>query len=116
MDGLANILPDDDQSLERNRFSLHRMSFGPTEEKPKASATFECPVCYEEVPKNQVVALKCDHKFCTDCVKGHITSNLESGKAVSLKCMEAGCPERYGLNEVTPFLTEEQLKVFKAIN
>ena len=36
---------------------------GPRPQQPK----MECPICYEEV--RLMMALKCGHKFCTNCIR-----------------------------------------------
>lgn len=38
---------------------------------------FQCGVCFEEQPEDFVARLEpCGHKFCRDCVKGHVISKL----------------------------------------
>jgi hypothetical protein len=38
--------------------------------------TYECSICYEEVPKNLFVKINCGHQFCKDCMKQHIQNSL----------------------------------------
>ena len=61
-------------------------------------------------------ALSCGHFFCIDCVKGHITQAITSGKAIRIKCMQDGCIDSYMSEDVKPFVTPEQLKVYETIN
>jgi len=63
-----------------------------------------------------MTSLSCKHEFCKECVKEHLSSAVTNGKAISIRCMEQGCPERYDLESVRPHLTEEQLRVFETIN
>ena len=77
---------------------------------------FTCPVCYEEYCKVESVALQCNHRFCFECVKQHITVAIENGSAIRISCMEQGCPETYGEEEIKPFVRDDQLQVFQAIN
>ena len=46
-----------------------------------------CQVCYEEVRKEDMRFLACNHRFCKDCVKEHIESNIQQGKAITIRCM-----------------------------
>ena len=55
-------------------------------------------MCYEEYYLSNMIGLNCDHKFCVDCVKEHLSSNIQQGKAIAIRCMEQGCQERYGLD------------------
>ena len=75
-----------------------------------------CPVCYEDYNKRQMQSLVCDHKFCKTCVYEHLSQAISSGKAVTIKCMQDGCPERYMRADVAPLVKPEQLKVYESVN
>ena len=61
-------------------------------------------------------SLNCEHLFCAECVKEHVTQAITSGKAVSIKCMQDKCPERYLKDDVEPHVTSDQLKVYENVN
>lgn len=44
--------------------------------KPKR---FECPVCYDDFLVEELYTVDCskDHRFCFDCIKAHIETQLE---------------------------------------
>ncbi|CDW86144.1 ibr domain containing protein [Stylonychia lemnae] len=50
-----------------------------------------CPICCE--PKTQYLELDCkdQHKFCTDCTIQYLKTNINDGKVLDIKCMDASC-------------------------
>ena len=61
-------------------------------------------------------SLACGHQFCKTCVFEHLSLAISSGKAVTIKCMQDGCPERYMHADVAPLVKPEQLKVYETVN
>ena len=74
-----------------------------------------CEVCYSEFKRQEMVSLKCAHFFCEDCAKDHITSNIEKGNAVKIKCMSFGCKIDYEADDIKKFVTEEQFTLYSNI-
>lgn len=51
-----------------------------------------CLVCYCEINDNDSFALKCGHRFCHDCWRQHVYSNLEDiFCCLYSTCMQKGC-------------------------
>jgi Ring finger domain len=49
--------------------------------KNSANTTFECAVCLDSVPVTSGVQLHgCEHRFCKDCLKGHVQTSLDNGR------------------------------------
>ena len=99
-DGAFNDKNEDalEEARERTRIRrvlLENSDYNTAQKIRKHPLNVTCNVCYEEVLKIHMVSLNCEHEFCYYCVKDHITSNVDSGKAITIKCMEANCPERY---------------------
>ncbi|KAG8895668.1 hypothetical protein FRB99_000390, partial [Tulasnella sp. 403] len=43
-----------------------------------AQGRFDCKICFETLPEDSLANLEgCDHQFCRDCLRGHISSSLE---------------------------------------
>jgi hypothetical protein len=43
-----------------------------------APSTFDCSICFETFSQDYVASVDtCDHQFCRECIKNHITSRLE---------------------------------------
>lgn len=57
------------------------------------SDTFECPVCFDDVPIDESYALCCGHRYCAGCWEGHLSAMIETlGKNVTTACcMHPGC-------------------------
>ena len=53
--------------------------------------SMECPICYEEIKKDEKINLSCGHSFCKSCcydhIKGQIGSNIEK-----IYCMTCSNP------------------------
>jgi len=44
-----------------------------------AQRVFDCGVCMDTLPEDSMARIEpCGHPFCRDCVRGHITSQIES--------------------------------------
>ena len=47
-----------------------------------------CGVCYVDYERDAMVALSgCLHYFCETCVKRHLTTHIEEGRAIKISCM-----------------------------
>jgi hypothetical protein len=48
---------------------------------PAIKVTYDCAVCLETFPVYSSVQLSgCEHRFCKDCLRGHVESFLENGR------------------------------------
>ena len=73
-------------------------------------------MCYNEYSKESgFVALSCNHRFCKECVKDHITSKIASGTVSKIKCMQFDCDLEYSADDIKDFITEAQLKTYNNI-
>ena len=60
---------------------------------------FKCGVCLEEQPEDFVARLEpCGHRFCRDCIKGHVQSKLEEHRfpVICPSCMASQTGEPGG--------------------
>lgn len=55
-----------------------------------SSEHFVCPICCLEDP-DEVLSLKCGHRFCSDCWTMYISSKIHGEGEVSFTCMSTGC-------------------------
>ena len=54
--------------------------------------TFECEICYEEKPKNEISYLQCGHYFCAECLKNYMLYKInQSGSSHKMDCPNQGC-------------------------
>jgi ariadne-1 len=53
---------------------------------------FTCEICYEDDANMQTYAMKCDHRYCTDCYTHYLTQKVkEEGEAARIECPRDGC-------------------------
>lgn len=53
--------------------------------------TFECLTCLDDVPLSETKLSKCNHRFCKNCWKMHISVQIKEGKSTNVKCMDHKC-------------------------
>lgn len=60
--------------------------------QPKAIAGFMCDICCDDDEGLQTFALKCDHRFCTDCYGRYLSQKIiEEGEAANITCPGEKC-------------------------
>eukprot|EP00826_Nyctotherus_ovalis_P024577 TRINITY_DN1898_c0_g4_i3.p1 TRINITY_DN1898_c0_g4~~TRINITY_DN1898_c0_g4_i3.p1 ORF type:complete len:506 (+),score=143.67 TRINITY_DN1898_c0_g4_i3:30-1547(+) len=89
------------------------------ESKSKLSHTMDklgeqCPICFEDIGKDNSAYLKCHHAFCIDCWRGHLIAELDKGVACILaKCPFPKCKLRVGPSLFEKFLPPAQYGKYK---
>jgi len=74
----------------------------------------QCPVCFEHIDEHNSAYLKCNHAFCKDCWKGHLTAELNKGVAATLaNCPSHKCKSRVGPSFFKKFLSKEEYIRYK---
>lgn len=47
--------------------------------------TYECPICFNDFTIDEMYVLdECYHKYCSECLRGYIVSNLNHGTVSQL--------------------------------
>jgi len=71
---------------------------------------FECPICCDVDPP-RVLALKCSHRFCSDCWRAYIHSKIRQEGECNIRCANTDCvlvvPSKF-IYEVTDKATAER--------
>jgi len=67
-----------------------------------------CPICFN----NEGVILlevshRCHHVFCEDCIQHYLRNALDTGKALSIRCPQPGCPEEIPFDVVSQLMDPE---------
>lgn len=93
---LANYFDDINGSLTRAGIIVSEDggSIGDNgDEEYQDGETFECPVCFDDVPIEESYKLSCGHRYCATCWQGHLSAMVETlGKNVTgASCMYPGC-------------------------
>jgi len=53
---------------------------------------FLCDICYEEIPKKDVIKLECEHVYCRECLKTYGHSQILQGQGcIRISCPTSGC-------------------------
>eukprot|EP01083_Nonionella_stella_P077534 211785_1 len=72
-----------------------------------------CQICFSDVKSRDTFSMPCNHRFCLDCWKHHLTSALNSGTAGGASVLHVRCPEYKCKNivgeEVFQMLLEKSL-------
>lgn len=55
------------------------------------SIHYDCSICCEEYGDEHMLHLGCQHRFCADCWKVFLTSQIKEEGQIFLTCMENGC-------------------------
>lgn len=59
---------------------------------PPVDEGWSCPICCcEPESPTGVMALECNHAFCTDCWQTYITGKIREEGEHNVRCMESGC-------------------------
>lgn len=54
--------------------------------------TFECSICYSELPTRENIAyLECGHYFCSQCLKDYFDFMIKNGSVGIIKCPNSEC-------------------------
>lgn len=71
---------------------------------------FECPICCDVDPP-KVLALKCGHRFCSDCWQAYIHSKIRQEGECNIRCANTDCvlvvPSKF-IYDVTDKATAER--------
>jgi hypothetical protein len=69
-----------------------------------------CPICFCEVPSNEMYALSCEHWFCMDCLCGYLSVSIKSDNMWRIPCPKReGCPCYFTMEAVTHIVKDESL-------
>jgi ariadne-1 len=87
------------------------------EDNESNSDEFECPVCLDDVDKDDSFMFECNHMFCKSCIKtsidGAITEDLMD--IYNFKCLHATCKYRIPYEHLLRFMSEKQKTQFDNI-
>ncbi len=60
-----------------------------------------CRICFNKIlDSNSKVSFSCTHEFCNDCVKNYLSSLIEEGKVIEIRCLYGGCPRKFTNEEI----------------
>ncbi|TFK44101.1 hypothetical protein BDQ12DRAFT_730208 [Crucibulum laeve] len=57
----------------------------------KSEEVFVCPICFDDSPGLQTLALDCEHAFCSTCWTSYVGSKVRDEAEHCIRCMAEGC-------------------------
>ncbi|KAI9669153.1 MAG: hypothetical protein M1829_005154 [Trizodia sp. TS-e1964] len=64
----------------------------PANPKTRAISGFTCDICCEDGPGLQTYAMKCKHRYCTNCYSQYLAQKIsQEGEAARIQCPKDGC-------------------------
>lgn len=80
-----------------------------------AEPSINCDICYVVKKISEFLTLECDHRFCSECIKSHIQSNLKQG-LFGDKNTCPGCPVAIDHNIIFPLLDENLKTLYEVLS
>lgn len=77
---LEKFYTDPEKFLEQYQINLD------DKEKSLESAELVCNICFDEFPKNEIFALKCNHNFCLLCWNSYLENEIEDQRSQMIYC------------------------------
>jgi len=76
---------------------------------------FFCPVCFENVPKEDTVGLNCGHMYCKSCWVGYLDDQIQThaANAITTRCMYPKCLQVVTQDMYKKFLTKEKYERYE---
>jgi len=88
---------DNSQKLTEDAGVYHRCRVTTTsddhvpgnETKTNDCAQYTCQICFDDLPKDRMYAMPCEHYYCLDCWSCYVATKIEEGPA----CIGTTCPD-----------------------
>lgn len=69
---------------------------------------FLCDICCEDSPQQRTYAMKCGHRFCTDCYRQYLAQKIkDEGEAARIRCPGDGCNRIVDSKSLDLLVTED---------
>ena len=74
---------------------------------------YQCMVCFERFEESNLWSLKCNHKFCINCIHSYLNNELEITKVGKIKCIDINCHELFTDEEIKNNITPEMFQKYQ---
>jgi len=76
--------------------------------------TYDCPICYTDFPIDEMYVLdECYHRYCSECLRNYILTNMGDGKVSVITCPHPECKVLLHLTEVRHLIPADQFERFE---
>ena len=75
----------------------------------------ECQICYSYFQRSQMRTLDCDHYFCEECLKCHISPLLKDRKVITSGINCPLCPEKISHYIIQDLVTESEFELYQLL-
>lgn len=62
-----------------------------------------CQICYMNYEEKDMYGIKCNHKFCLNCLYDYLEHNISNGQVLKIKCADAACRQEFTKEDVRKF-------------
>lgn len=113
-DDIPNPLADDaaDQVLLDQAEAIG-LGLGLGEMHQQSEGTTECPICYDDVPPEDVYVLTCLHRYCRSCLQQYFHTRIENGLVLSIPCPHPSCGDPCAEADVQAVVPSEEFERFR---
>ncbi len=66
-----------------------------------------CEICYMNYEEKDMYGIKCNHKFCLNCLYDYLEHNISNGQVLKIKCADAACREEFTKEDVRKFGSQQ---------
>eukprot|EP00347_Sterkiella_histriomuscorum_P021619 403333348 len=66
-----------------------------------------CEICYMNYNESDLYGIKCNHRYCKNCLYDYLEYNISNGQVRVIKCADAQCKEEFTKEDVEKFGSKE---------
>ena len=71
-----------------------------------------CEICYMNYEEKDMYGIKCQHKFCLNCLYDYLEFNITNGNVRQIKCAKHECTQEFTRDEIRKFGDQEIYKKY----
>jgi hypothetical protein len=71
-----------------------------------------CPICFAEILPNLSYILKCQHKFCKECMISYLEEEIKNSRVKYIKCPDVKCENKFEDSTIKELVNDEYFKKY----
>mmetsp|Transcript_10369 Transcript_10369/g.42163 ORF Transcript_10369/g.42163 Transcript_10369/m.42163 type:complete len:590 (-) Transcript_10369:44-1813(-) len=80
---------------------------------PAAGEEVECPICFDDVAREDVYMLTCCHRYCRSCLQQYFHTRIENGLVLSIPCPHPNCGDPCAETDVQAIVSPDEFARFR---